>query len=133
LSEVYHDMTSSELREREDFVIEASVLMRDRLLMEEVWEPLGLPRQAMTAWSLQTPFMAGFRQILFSKIVPNLRRLGLLTPRVRDPLESIGVLQFEGLPDSTEDEGINPPPALMQFFGQLMAQGVEIEAPQRVA
>ena len=31
------EMSSTELREREEFVIEATVLMRDRLLMEEVW------------------------------------------------------------------------------------------------
>ncbi|HYC21432.1 MAG TPA: ferritin-like domain-containing protein [Candidatus Bathyarchaeia archaeon] len=129
LAEVYKDMTEGERREREEFVIEASVLMRDRLLMEEVWEPMGLDRKTWVEWSLQTPFLVGFRQILFSKIVPNLKRLGLLTPRVREHMRKIGVLDFEFLPDSTEDEGITPPPALMEFFGQLMAQGVQMEMP----
>jgi hypothetical protein len=129
LGDVYRQMTAAEMREREEFVVEASYLMRDRLLMEEVWERLGLEKKAWVEWSLQTPFMNGFRQILFSKIVPNLRRLGLLTPYVREHLEKIGVLQFEHLPDSTQDEGISIPPALMQFFGQLMAQGVQIEVP----
>ncbi|HZR81793.1 MAG TPA: ferritin-like domain-containing protein [Candidatus Binatia bacterium] len=133
LGDVYADMTASELREREQFVVEASYLMRDRLLMEEVWERLGLDREAWVAWSLETPFMAGFRQLLFSKIVPNLRRLGLLTPYVREHLAKIGVLEFEGLPDSTEDEGITPPPALLQFFGQMMAKGVQISAPAAIA
>src|SRR5947199_10033572 len=41
LEEVYRQMTAAELREREEFVIEAAHLMRDRLLMEEVWERLG--------------------------------------------------------------------------------------------
>ncbi len=124
LGEFYKDMTAGELREREQFVVEASYLMRDRLLMEEVWQSLGLDEATWLAWSLQTPFMAGFRQILFSKIVPNLRRLGLLTPYVREHLGRIGVLEFEHLPDSTEDEGITVPPALMSFFGQMMAHGV---------
>jgi len=97
--------------------------------MEEVWEQLGLDKKTWVEWSLQTPFMNGFRQILFSKIVPNLKRLGLLTPYVREHLDKIGVLQFESLPDSTQDEGISIPPALLQFFGQLMAQGVQIEVP----
>ena len=36
LEAVYRQMTPSELREREDFIIEAAYLMRDRLLMQEV-------------------------------------------------------------------------------------------------
>ena len=55
--------------------------------------------------------MGGFRQMLFSKIVPNLRRLGLLTPRVRGAFEKIGVLQFEHMPDSTQDETVTMPPS----------------------
>lgn len=133
LGDLYPQMTEAERREREDFVIEAAHLMRDRLLMEEVWERLGYDRKTWVDWSIQTPFMAGFRQILFSKIVPNLRRLGLLTPRVRDALDKIGVLEFEHLPDSTQDDGISIPPALLQFFGHLVAQGVQIEQPTVVA
>ena len=49
------------------------------------------------AWAQQTPFMHGFRQMMFSKIVPNLKRLGLLTPRVREAYEKLDLLQFEGL------------------------------------
>src|SRR6058998_40640 len=75
LEEVYRQMTASELGEREEFVIEAAHLMRDRLLMEEVWERLGYDVDVWVKWSLETPFMQGFRQLLFAKIVPNLKRL----------------------------------------------------------
>src|SRR5205823_62704 len=71
LEDVYRQMTASELREREDFVIEAAHLMRDRLLMQEVWERLGYDLDVWTRWSIETPFMQAFRQLLFSKIVPN--------------------------------------------------------------
>jgi len=116
LEQVYHDMTASELREREEFVIEAAHLMRDRLLMHEVWERMGWDVDEWVQWSLETPFMGGFRQLLFSKIVPNLKRLGLLTPRVREAFAKIGVLQFEDLPDSTQDEGVTMPPAVAAFL-----------------
>jgi hypothetical protein len=119
LEEVYRDMTAGELREREELVIEAAHLMRDRLLMHEVWERLGLDVDAWVAWSLQTPFMGGFRQLLFSKIVPNLKRLGLLTPRVRAAFEKIGVLQFENLPDSTQDETVTLPPMVSEFLSGM--------------
>ena len=38
-----------------------------------------------------------FRTLLFSKIVPNVKRLGLLTPRVRERFAELGILQFEHL------------------------------------
>jgi hypothetical protein len=119
LEEVYRDMTATELREREELVIDAAILMRDRLLMHEVWERLGLDVAAWVEWSLTTPFMGGFRQLLFSKIVPNLRRLGLLTPRVRQAFERIRVLHFEHLPDSTEDETVELPPMVAEFLAGL--------------
>ena len=122
LEEVYRDMTSTELREREELVIEAAHLMRDRLLMHEVWERLGFDVDAWVAWSLATPFMGGFRQLLFSKIVPNLKRLRLLTPKVRQAFEKIGVLQFEHMPDSTVDESVTLPPMMAEFFAGLMQQ-----------
>ncbi len=64
--------------------------------------------------------MAAFSQMLFVKIVPNVKRLGLLTPRVRDTFEKIGVRQFESMPDSTQDETVTVPPALLAVFGHLL-------------
>jgi hypothetical protein len=121
LEEVYRQMSPTELREREELVIESALLMRDRLLMHEVWERLGFDVDRWVAWSLETPFMTGFRQLLFSKIVPNLRRLGLLTPRVRAAFEKIGVLHFETLPDSTQDEAVTMPAELAAFIAGMSA------------
>jgi len=120
------ELTSAELREREEFVIEATVLMRDRLLMEEIWPRLGLDPAKWMPWSIRTPFMVGFRQILFSKIVPNLRRLGLLTPRVRKTFAELEILEFESLPDSTTEAETAMPPALLAFFTRLQAAGVQL-------
>jgi hypothetical protein len=127
LEQLYrHELTASELKEREEFVIEATILMRDRLLMEEVWPRLGLDPKLWMPWSLSTPFMIGFRQILFSKIVPNLKRLGLLTPKVRQKFAELNILEFESLPDSTVEEETAVPPALLTFFSQLQAAGVQL-------
>jgi len=124
------EMSSTELKEREEFVIEATVLMRDRLLMEEVWPRVGLDPKIWMPWSLSTPFMVGFRQILFSKIVPNLRRLGLLTPRVRAKFAELNILDFESLPDSTTEEDTAVPPALLAFFMRLQQAGVQLPGAQ---
>lgn len=134
LEDLYtQQMSSSELKEREEFVIEATVLMRDRLLMGEVWERVGLDPKVWLPWSLSTPFMIGFRQILFSKIVPNLKRLGLLTPRVRQKFQELGILGYESLPDSTQEEETAVPPALLQLFLQLQAAGANLTPPAPVA
>jgi hypothetical protein len=122
LSDLYtKEMTSAELREREEFVIEATHLLRERLLMEAVFERLGWDVKLWVDWAKETPFMVGFRQMMFSKIVPNLKRLGLLTPRVREAYEKFDLLKFEGLKDSVEEPEVTPPHELVQLMMQFMA------------
>ncbi len=124
LEDLYtRELSAAELREREDFVIEATHLMRDRLLMEQVYERMNFDVKTWIAWARQTPFMQGFRQMLFSKIVPNLKRLGLLTPRVREEYAKLGLLQFEHLKDSTEDPEVMPPAELVKLLTQLREAG----------
>ncbi len=69
--------------------------------------------------------MHGFRQMLFSKILPNLKRLGLLTPRVREEYGKLGLLQFENLKDSTEDPEVAAPAYLVNLLTQLREAGVQ--------
>ena len=128
LEEVYQEMSEKELREREDFVIEATHLMRDRLLMQPVFERLDWPLETWLPWATNTPFMRGFRQMLFSKIVPNLKRLGLLTPRVREEYAKLDLLRFEHMKDSVEDPEIAPPAELVQLLMQVLATRQEAEA-----
>jgi hypothetical protein len=118
-----NQLSSSELREREDFVIEATYLMRDRLLMEQVYERMGWDVPVWVEWAKTTPFMTGFRQMLFSKIVPNLKRLGLLTPRVRVEYEKLGILHFEHGKDSTEEAAPMPPEELIEIMAQFQGAG----------
>ncbi len=91
----YADMSASELRDREDFIIEASRLMHDRFLAQEVWEHMGMPVEECVAAVQQSETQRMFRQMLFSKIVPNVKRLGLLTPAVRNGFNELGVIHFE--------------------------------------
>jgi hypothetical protein len=121
LEEVYRDMSASELREREDFVMEATHLMRERLLMQPVFERLGWDPEIWVPWAANTPFMKGFRQMLFSKIVPNLKRLGLLTPRVREMYAGLDLLRFEHMKDSVEDPDMPAPQELVQLLMQFLA------------
>jgi uncharacterized ferritin-like protein (DUF455 family) len=123
-----HEMGGSELAEREEFIIEATHLMRERLVMHPVFDRLGWDKEIWVPWMMETPFMKGFRQMLFSKIVPNLKRLGLLTPRVRAEYEKLDLLRFENLKDSVEDPGVTPPQELVQLLTQFMVKRQEAEA-----
>ncbi|MEO2167408.1 MAG: hypothetical protein ABGY42_04685 [bacterium] len=61
LEEMYREeLSSSEMREREDFVIEGSHLLRERLLLEPVFERLGWDVPVWTEWAKNTPFQRGF-------------------------------------------------------------------------
>ena len=116
------ELSEGEMREREEFVIEATHLMRDRLLMEDVYEYMGLDPKVWVPWSINTPFMQGFRQMLFSKIVPNVKRLGLLTPRVREEYAKLNLLRFEHLKDSTEDAEVTAPAELIEMIMKFRSE-----------
>ena len=48
LKEYYDELSADEIHERQEFAFEAALRMRDRLLMQEVWEGMGVdPKQAI--------------------------------------------------------------------------------------
>ena len=110
LRHYYDDATEAERREREDFVYEAAVLMRDRFLFEQVWDKLGMPVAECTRLALHSESQRMFRQLLFSKIVPAVKKIGLLSPRQRERFEGLGILQFEDWADPFESLDHDPPP-----------------------
>jgi hypothetical protein len=107
LQELYRELSAAEMRERQEFAFEAAVRMRDRLRSQEVWERLDVPwKDIVTINQRQDPANDDFQILLFSKIVPNLRKLGLLDAAdgwLRQKFTEMGVIAFEHLEDSTED------------------------------
>jgi hypothetical protein len=103
LRDLYPEMSATELKEREEFTIEACHMMRDRFDMAELYERLGLPVKELVEIRMRSEGMKLFRNLLFMKIVPNLRKLGLLTPRVREEFARMDVLKFESLSSTDED------------------------------
>ena len=104
LREAYSDMTAAELRERQEFCFEACLRIRNRYLAEEVWESIGLPVAECAAIVKHSPSHIEFRRTLFSRIVPNLKKLGLLDSGdgwLRSRFAELGVLDFENLEDTS--------------------------------
>lgn len=44
----------------------------------------------------QSPGMREFRTVMFSRLVPNLREIGLLSPRIIPRYEEVGLMQYFG-------------------------------------
>ncbi len=103
LQEAYRELSAAEIRERQEFCYEAAVKMRDRFLTQEVWEWAGLPVRECCDVMLHSEMQREFRKLLFSKIVPNLKKLGLLDAGdgwLRTRFGELGVLQFEDWEDT---------------------------------
>jgi hypothetical protein len=107
LQEVYQELTVAELRERQEFAFEAALRMRDRFMRQEVWERMGVDVKEMVQFTLAMPDdLRLFQRLLFSKIVPNCKKLGLLDAGdgwLRDRFTDIGVIQFEDWVDTGEE------------------------------
>jgi hypothetical protein len=103
LSGYYKDLCERELRDREEFIVEACLLMRDRLIGDDVADAMGFDRDEVREIVLASPIMQQFRQLLFARVVPNIKKLGLLTPRVRRAFEGMGILHFEDSDPALQD------------------------------
>jgi len=106
LQDYYKELSASELRERQEFAFEAAVRMRDRFLQQEVWERMGLNVKDVLPMVMQSPERAGFQSMLFSKIVPNCKKLGLLDAAdgwLRQKFTELGVIAFEDWADTGEE------------------------------
>ncbi|HEY1811963.1 MAG TPA: ferritin-like domain-containing protein [Kofleriaceae bacterium] len=116
LRDYYKDQPESVKREREDFVYEAARLMRDRFLFQEVWERQGLPVKECMDIALHSQGQQMFRQMLFAKIVPAIKKMDLLSDRQRQRFAELGILQFENWADPLSDVEQSPKGAVSARF-----------------
>ena len=106
LKEAYDDMTDAEIKDRQEFAFEASIRMRDRFLQQEVWERMGVKPRDVVPIAINDPTRKFFQQLLFAKIVPNSKKLGLLDRNdkwLRHRFEEMDVIQFEDHEDTGEE------------------------------
>jgi hypothetical protein len=106
LQEYYQQLSAAEIRERQEFAFEAAVRMRDRFLQQEVWARMGVNPKEIVPLLMQVPDRQVFQSLLFSKIVPNCKKLGLLDAAdgwLRVKFTELGVIGFEDWADTGEE------------------------------
>jgi hypothetical protein len=94
-------LSDAERREREDWAFEVALLLKNRFLAYEVYDEwfagTRVSRRQWRAFISDAPGMRAFRHIMFHRLVPNLREIGLLTGRVRARYAEAGLDRyFEG-------------------------------------
>lgn len=105
LEHCYRGLSERERREREDWAFEVVVLMRNRFLAHELYEEDFAHRLSRREWNRlveQMPGLQTFRRVMFRRLVPNLRAIGLLTPRIVPQYARIGLGDYIHLPSTDQ-------------------------------
>jgi hypothetical protein len=92
-------LSDREKREREDWAFEVALLMRNRFMAWEVYEEWGEGTMTRDQWKTlvtKSPGFRDFRKVMFSRLVPNLREIGLLSARIMGRYEEVGLLEYFG-------------------------------------
>jgi hypothetical protein len=105
LQEYYGELSDAELRERQEFAFDAASRLKQRFIQAEVWERMGVDPEAIrrTLEQYRPPEQQMFQTMLFSKIVPNCKKLGLLDAAggwLRERFTELGVIEFEDFADT---------------------------------
>ena len=77
--------------------------MRNRLVGAQIADAMGWDRDEVQQAVLESPVGQAFRSMLFARVVPNLKRLGLISPRVREGFERLQIIQFENFDPAAQD------------------------------
>ena len=98
LEEFIKTLSEEELEERAMFAYEACLVMRGRLMSADVYENFGWDKDDAQAFAQKADVANNFQHLLFTRVVPNLSRIGLLTEKVRPLYDELGVLEYENWP-----------------------------------
>jgi hypothetical protein len=112
LAEFYEELSEAELKERQEFMVDATLNSRSRATTPEVWERMGTSAEAVFPFLMEAATQAkinpvgGFARGFFAKLVPNTRKLGLLDANngyLRERWGQAGLMEFEFADDTASD------------------------------
>ena len=99
LEEFVQTLSDEEREDRAEFAYEACVVMRNRFGSNNVMNHYGWNVEEAQEVLNQSESARLFNNLLFSKIMPNLKRIGLLTEKTQEKYEQMDILQFQDLED----------------------------------
>ncbi len=119
LEEFIKTLSPEEIEERAQFAYEACVISRERLINTKAEQRfLNMTADEAREFQMNTKTFDMFRNFLFSRVIPNLKRIGLLTDEIRPKFDALGLLEYEHAPDDFECDWaeMNKP---LEKFGQI--------------
>lgn len=102
MEQFVRELSEKERDERAEFALEACRIMRERIVPLDVYEHYGFDPAEGRRRFLAAGEMDKFRNFLFTRIMPNLNKVGLLTDRVKPSYEELGLLMFANMPHDGE-------------------------------
>ena len=95
LTEFLQTLSEEEVEERAQFAYEACVVMRNRIINTELpakW--FGISEEEILETVMNNETQDIFNNLLFNRVMPNLKKIGLLTDKVLPLYEKLGLLGF---------------------------------------
>jgi hypothetical protein len=96
------DLPQQQIEDRAQFAFEACRVMRERIVPTDVFDHFGFDAVEGRRRFLAAGQLDMFRNLLFTRIMPNLARVGLITDAVKPQYEELGLLQFAALPSDAD-------------------------------
>ncbi|MHB8451680.1 MAG: ferritin-like domain-containing protein [Mycobacteriales bacterium] len=97
LKDYYAGISEAERAEREEFVVEGCYLLRDRIRGVEVWETLGYDVEECKEYMERSEYLKAYQALLFTRIVPCVKDIGLWGEKVQKAYADMGVLDYAGV------------------------------------
>ena len=95
LEDFIKTLSKEEKDDRAMFAYEACVISKERLFPTDVFRQYGWNEDEARDFANTKGFGTQFQQLLFSRVIPNLSKIGLLTDKVRPLYDNLGVLGYE--------------------------------------
>ena len=105
LEDFLKTLTEEEVEDRAMFAYEACVVMRDRIINTELparW--FNISEEEVRAMVVNDESQDMFTNLLFSRVMPNLKRIGLLTDKVMPLYEKLNLTSYMDSDDEFEIE-----------------------------
>jgi hypothetical protein len=95
LKDFYRNLNEADRRERQEFVYEATLMMRSRLFSSKIFERMGLDRHLASDSMRDSAESRNFNNLLYANVVPNMKKIGLLDGFLEKRFAEMDILKFQ--------------------------------------